>query len=462
VFNAGLSAFVVRGGDIRPDRLHRLPNPVVTPSFAIWEKSISQGARPSVWEIWGDLARRPPGNRGCSAVMTGPIVPILPIAMAHSVESVGSARAALTLEPPPSRDARFPGVAERFMRILYGANSQGQGHLSKAAVLVPLLVARGHTVQVVTSGPTPPPGYRFPGHRHFAGLTYRLAHGRTDLAGTAWDWFRQVPQLWRSLQQVRRLVQRFQPELIISDFEPLTASPLCAPPCEVLALSRQVALSDHSIPLPDDHSVEKKLTRTAIRLFTCGADRLYGYHYEPASYRCVPPVLRPELLDRLPTVAEHCLVYSHDEDYEALICWAHSRRQRVLAYGYPRAPRGRIGWVEFRAPSRTGMLDDLRSCRAVMTNAGLTTPIEAFLLGKPVCVVPIPGQWEQLVNAFHLERARLAASSPTWDFDQLLETPPPMVHHPLRDWLSTSPDRLLDRLLHTSHRTDDARRSQAA
>lgn len=333
------------------------------------------------------------------------------------------------------------------MRILYGANSQGQGHLSKAAVLIPLLEARGHQVRLITSGPPLAAGYKFGWHRHLAGLPYVVTQGQTDYGGTVRQWLRGLPAVWRSLQRVRKLVRSFQPDLIVSDFEPLTASPLIGPNCEVICLSRQVALFDRSVPLPETAHLERKLTRTAIRLFTAGADRLYGYHYEPASYRCVPPVLRPELRTARPVEGDHLLVYCHFEDAERLIAWAASRRQPVRAYGFAKMPRGKAGYVEFRPSSRTGMLEDLRTAKGVITNAGLTTPVEAFLLGKPTLVVPIQSQWEQVVNAYHQDACRIAVASDDWDFDRIYDVPPPTLNHPLQGWLRTSPEMLLSHLL---------------
>ncbi|MBI1348058.1 hypothetical protein GC163_17430 [bacterium] len=333
------------------------------------------------------------------------------------------------------------------MRILYGANSQGQGHLSKAAVLIPLLEQRGHEVRLVTSGPQPTGDYTFRWHRHLTGLPYIVEQGRTDYGKTFRSWLRNFPAFMTSLNRVRKLVQTFQPELILSDFEPITASPLIGPHCEVIAISRQVTLFDRAVPLPESQVLEKKLTRTAIRLFTCGADRLYGYHFEPASFRCVPPVLRPEILQARPEQGDHILVYCHFEDAAALMAWAASRRQPVRAYGFSQMPRGRHGWVEFRPASRTGMLHDLRTAKAVITNAGLTTPVEAFLLGKPTLVVPIASQWEQVVNAFHQSEARIAEACDTWDFDRIFDVPPPTLNHPLSGWLRTSPEVILDHLL---------------
>jgi uncharacterized protein (TIGR00661 family) len=339
------------------------------------------------------------------------------------------------------------------MRILYGIFAQGHGHFSKAAVLLPLLEASGHEVRVVSSGADKPPaGYNFPWHRHFPGLSYVVTNGRTDYRKSVIKWARETPRVMGHLWKLRSLVREFEPDIILSDFEPLTASPFLSANCEVVALSRQVALFDRSIPLPDEMGFERKMTRTAVRLFTSGADRLYGYHYEPASFRCVPPVIRTELSGVQPEDGDHIFVYNqfHTSDggsAEELVSWARRNRQMVLAYGFSGVERGRQGPVEFRPPHRQGMLDDMRTARAVITTAGLSTPLEAFLLEKPVCTVPIPGHWEQVVNAFHLDVAGIATRSNTWDYDRLLDTAPPSPDHALYSWLRTPAKNILNYIL---------------
>jgi len=77
----------------------------------------------------------------------------------------------------------------------------------------------------------------------------------------------------------------------------------------------------------------------------------------------------------------------------------------------------------------------------------LSTPLEAFLLEKPVCTVPIPGHWEQVVNAFHLDVAGIATRSNTWDYDRLLDTAPPSPDHTLYSWLRTPAKNILNYIL---------------
>lgn len=337
------------------------------------------------------------------------------------------------------------------MRIVYGVNSQGQGHFSKAAVLVPRLEARGHEVFLVSSGDAPQPGYTFTNHRHFRGLAYAVRNGRTNYHLTAQRWIGSVHRFAQSLLMLRKFVHEIQPDLIISDFEPLTASPLINPRCEVVSLCRQVALFDRAISLPPTQQLEKRLSRTAIRLFTAGADRLYGYHYTPASFRCVPPVIRSDFRTAVPVRGDHLLIYGHFDAGEPLVEWANRHRRELRIYGFHDHPRGQFGYAHFRTSSRAQMVEDMRTARAVLTNAGFTTPVEAFLLRKPTLVIPIANQWEQVVNTIHLSEAGLGVAAEGWDLDLAWELPPPQDSHPFRSWLNTTPDEVLDHVLGERH-----------
>lgn len=338
------------------------------------------------------------------------------------------------------------------MRILYGVHTQGQGGLAKAAALIPCFLERGHTVRVITSGSQgPPTGYSFPWQQHFRGLEYVVAHGKADSFRTFQNWVRNAWPVMASLRSVQRVVDEFQPDLILSDFEPLTCSPVLRRRCEVLAASRPAALLDRQLQYPEGFAVERKFARTVIRLFTLGADRTLGYHVAPETYRCLPPVIDPQVRALRPVMGDHLLVYNVYSTAVApadeLVAWAEKNGRPVIAYGYPEIPRGRQGRVLFRPASRVQFLADLASCRGVLTTAGLSLPLEAALLGKPVGVVPILGQWEQAANAFHLEQAGLARWLTHWDYSAVLAEMSRLRDAAVRSWLWETPARIAARLV---------------
>jgi uncharacterized protein (TIGR00661 family) len=337
------------------------------------------------------------------------------------------------------------------MRILYGVHTQGQGGLAKASILVPRMEALGHEVRVVSSGLVPPPCYSFRWHRHVSGMEYVVAGGRADSMATFNKWLRETPAIYSSLKTLRALCTEFSPQLVISDFEPLTANPLLRPGCEVVAASRPVALIDPQLHLPEGLDHARKLARTVIRLFTCGADRRLGYHVARASYRCLPPLVSEDVRRLNPACGSHLVVYNvfHTADGSPhdLIRWAARRRQYVQAYGFPRFRTGKYGYVTFHRPDRAAFLKDLASCRGVLCTAGVNLPVEAHLLGKPCAVVPIPNQWEQRVNAHHLQEAGIASAFTNWDYDALMELCEAGTVRLPTPWLQSTADDVLEPLL---------------
>lgn len=338
------------------------------------------------------------------------------------------------------------------MRIIYGCNTQGQGHLSKAAALVPILRGWGHDVHVVSSGPNALQGYTFEKHLHVPGLEYVIQNGQTDYQATAAKWARSIPKMLVSLSRVKSLVREFQPEAIVSDFEPFTASPMLGADCPVISVSRQVTLCDPEIPSPEGLDFDRRLARSTIRLFLMGSDRQYGYHYEPTTWRSLPPIIRPELASVTPKQGDYLFIYNfhhcNAQRADELVRWANSRRQPAKCYGFlQEKPRGFDGMVEFCKPGRDELLNDLANARAVITTAGFTLPIEAYLFDKPTSVVPIPNQWEQLTNAFHLENAGMSKHLTDWDYDAAMEVPIPERNDRLEVWLRTPAEAVLKQIL---------------
>ena len=71
-------------------------------------------------------------------------------------------------------------------------------------------------------------------------------------------------------------------------------------------------------------------------------------------------------------------------------------------YGLGR--EGREGHLEFMPFSDAGFVEDLRSAKAVIASAGFSLIGEALHLGKPMLVVPLAGQFEQLMNGRYLAK----------------------------------------------------------
>jgi uncharacterized protein (TIGR00661 family) len=115
----------------------------------------------------------------------------------------------------------------------------------------------------------------------------------------------------------------------------------------------------------------------------------------------VPPILRSEVLAVKPVLGEHVLVYVTSPSPD-LVKLLKQVRGKFTAYGF-----GRDGQEEnilFKKPSLQGFLRDLSGSKAIIANAGFSLVSEALYLRKPYLAVPVKNQFEQIFNAYHLDK----------------------------------------------------------
>lgn len=297
-------------------------------------------------------------------------------------------------------------------RILYGLSGEGRGHSSRARIIIEKLLETGHEVRIVSSRQ---------GYRHLSdcfqveeicGLRIcfhdnRVAKGDT-LKDNAGNMFRYGP---RTVSTLYGIIQKFRPELAITDFEPgiSIASKLAGIP--LIAIDHQSVISR----CRPSYKPRWRWARLISYLICQGISGFTDHtfvtsFYFPevkAQYRAsttlVGPILRHEVVAESPWDGDHLLVYvSNHRTGRRLL--PHLRRldYPVIAYGYE---DGQISGdnISFKSPSVNGFLRDLATCRAVIANGGYSLLSEALFLGKPVYSLPISMQFEQMLNAHYLE-----------------------------------------------------------
>jgi uncharacterized protein (TIGR00661 family) len=298
------------------------------------------------------------------------------------------------------------------MRVLYGVNGEGMGHATRSHVVIDHLLER-HDVRVVASGAA---------LRHLSAVLPRVDEifGPTFAMGDGqirrWQTVVQNLRLARSgiPETVRHwiaLVDHWKPDVVISDFEPLsgvyarwTRTPLvavdninmidrCRHDKEIVGRER------------DDFLVARAVTKEMVP----GAARyiVLTFFRPPVARRgttLVPPIVRPEIARAKAEHGDHLVVYASGakRQIEAL----RSTEARCIIYGMRGGPDKPVvdGNLEFRPPSNEGFVEALRTARGVVAGGGFSLMSEAVYLGKPLLAVPLRGQFEQLMNGRYLAR----------------------------------------------------------
>lgn len=293
-------------------------------------------------------------------------------------------------------------------RILYGLSGDGSGHAMRSRVVLGHLASRGHTLKVATYDRGIAVLSKDFDVTAIEGLSIVARQNRVSLLRTLAENVRKLPGGARAARRVKEeLFEKFQPELVICDFEPLTAHLALREHVPLVTLDNQHFLRYVEHERVPGRTAEARTTLAIVRAIVPRSQRSIVTSFLPGRTKnartfLVPPILRPEILAAQPRPGEHVLVYC-TQVYESLLDDLRSLPSVPFRlYGFERAGKERN--LEFKKFSASGFLDDLASARAVIATAGFTLLGEALHLRKPLLALPMKGQFEQELNAFLLGR----------------------------------------------------------
>ena len=294
-------------------------------------------------------------------------------------------------------------------RILYGVNGEGAGHSTRAKEVLSHLVARGHEVHVASFDRglanlkeqfdvTEIYGFRF------AYVNNRVRYKRTIARNLI-----TVPQAAKSLARLKDLVDERKIDVVITDFEPLTCQVARTKRLPVISIDNQHCLTNAIVSYPKKYRRDAAAAKLVTRLMTPHAQAYLVISFFQAPLRkkntfLFPPLLRKEILEATPSEGDHILVYV-TSPVPALAKLLSSVRAQFVAYGFGREGRNPEGNILFKKPSLDGFFADLVSAGGIVANSGFSLVTEALHLGKPYLAVPVSHQFEQIFNAYWLEKS---------------------------------------------------------
>ncbi|MDO5685930.1 MAG: glycosyltransferase family protein [Neisseria sp.] len=299
------------------------------------------------------------------------------------------------------------------MRILYGVQATGNGHITRARAMLPALQQAGITVDFLFSGRERAALFdmeAFGDFRVKAGFTFITQAGRVRALSTLG-----AIKPITFLRDVRALdVSAY--DYVVTDFEPVSAWAAQRQRKTVIGLAHQYALC-HRLP-----GTERAYWLPAALKAFAPATHLLGIHWHHFNQSILPPLITTSA----PSVIEDhgfILVYLPFEDLAAVVDWLRPiRGTRFRVYAAVKQAEDQEH-IQIRPLSRTAFPQDLADCSGIITNSGFGLCSEALVLGKKILTKPLRRQIEQFSNAQILHAMQRAVVMP--DFD----------HHVLRQWL---------------------------
>lgn len=280
------------------------------------------------------------------------------------------------------------------MKILYAIQGTGNGHLSRAMDIVPCLQKHGE-VDILVSGVQGDLNLPFPITYQYKGLSFIFGKsGGVNL----WKTFART-NLSRFVKNSNALpIEQYN--LIINDFEPVSAWACYFKNKNCVALSHQAAVLTEGYALPDRVDGVGKL----ILEHYAPANTVYGFHFTANGENIFTPVIRKQVRE-LPISNEgHYTVYLPSYDDKRLIKqlsvyqdvkWEIFSKHNKKEYKSKNLAIYPIDNQRFTA--------SMAASAGVLCGAGFETPAEALYLRKKLLVIPMKNQYEQHLNAAALK-----------------------------------------------------------
>ncbi len=281
------------------------------------------------------------------------------------------------------------------MKILYAIQGTGNGHLSRARDIIPVLQQKGE-LDLLVSGIQADVSLPYPIKYTFKGLSFIFGKkGGVDMYQT----FAKAKSR-RFVNEIRSLpVHEY--DLILNDFEPVSswACRLRGKAC--IGLSHQSAVLSPKAPQPKHTDWMGKMVLMNYAPVTVA----YGFHFKAYDDNIFPPVVRKQIRELPVSDKGHYTVYlpAYDDErlLEVLSQVSPGTRWEVFSK-HNQKPLESAG-VTIRPVNNEAFIQSLASCTGILCGAGFETPAEALYLGKKLMVIPMKGQYEQHCNAAGLE-----------------------------------------------------------
>ena len=281
------------------------------------------------------------------------------------------------------------------MKILYAIQGTGNGHLSRARDIIPYLKEKGE-LHILVSGTQADVSLDYPITYRLQGLSFVFGKkGGVDIMATYKKG--NAKQLWKEIKSLP--VEDY--DVIINDFEPVSAWACFFKHKPCIGLSHQAAVASHHSP--KSNSID--LGGMALLRYYAPATIQYGFHFKPYDKRIYTPVIRQQVRELAVANKGHYTVYLPAYDDKRIISilsqFTHIKWQVFSKHNKTTFTKKNI---TIQPISNEAFMQSIASAEGVLCGAGFETPAEALYLQKKLMVIPMKGQYEQQCNAASLQQ----------------------------------------------------------
>lgn len=280
------------------------------------------------------------------------------------------------------------------MRILYGIQGTGNGHLSRSSKIINKLKKLGCDIDIVVSGT-----------HHQIDIPHEIKY---NLKGFSFTYnsdgsINKFKTFLNSdfstfLKDIKLNCKEY--DRVISDFEPVTSWASKIQSCTSFGISNQYSFLSKKLPRPNNI---RFLDEFIIKNFA-PCKKYFGLSYDTYDDFIYTPIIRDDILINTSSKKEHYVVYlpnKHVLGYLKKLTKFQKTPFYIFTSEVTKIHSHKN--LKIMPVNKNLFLEKFLSCQGVITNSGFQTTSEAIYLNKKVLTIPIKGQYEQEVNSNLLE-----------------------------------------------------------
>jgi uncharacterized protein (TIGR00661 family) len=280
------------------------------------------------------------------------------------------------------------------MKILYGIQTTGNGHITRSLRIIKRLESEGHQIDIITSGPKNNLIKEI-NSKHYRGFTFKYNNdGTVNYIKTIFS--SNILQFWKDIKSLD--LETY--EVIISDYEPITSwSSLLKEKCYI-SISNQSSFYSKKIPKPKNTDY---ISEFGIK-WLAPAQCPIGINYDDYDDFIFKPILREDIINAKVSDKGYYLIYLPQISLKKIIkeCRENPLQNFIIFTDVDKKFTQKN--CQVFPTSYSDFSYYLINCHGVMCSGGFQTTSEALYLQKKLMVVPVKGQWEQKCNSEALRR----------------------------------------------------------
>jgi uncharacterized protein (TIGR00661 family) len=294
------------------------------------------------------------------------------------------------------------------MKILFGVQTEGNGHITQAIGVKQHLNNKGHDVALAFAAK------KKKGLASYFKSEFELVeyegfdfvfgkNGRVIIWKTVLKNLIELPRLILSFKKICGVIDREKPDVIVNFYEPLVGlTSIFYPKIRYISIGHQYAMESSEYPNVKGYFFQKIFLGiiNGITSINSTIVALSYYEYSDNSVVVCPPILREESYKLSNAQNDFVLVYLMNEDMLPQLISEATKHSEMKIECFTKLTKPHDIPVNLKVYNLDGKLfqEKMKVCKSVVCSGGFETASEAILQKKPLLMIPMPNHYEQHCN----------------------------------------------------------------